>query len=290
MNCENAIEIKNLCKHYDGFSLDNLSLSVPKGSVMGFVGQNGAGKSTTIKAILNIIKKDSGEIKIFGLDHIKDEEDIKKNIAVVFDEIPFHDTLNANQINSILKHTFNSWDENAFYSYLKKFNLPRKKAIGQFSRGMKMKLQITASLSHNAKLLIMDEPTSGLDPVVRSEILDVFRDFLKSDDHTILLSSHITSDLERIADNIIFIHNGKLLLQGCKDDILYNHGIIKCKREDISKIPEESIVSIRTSDYSFSVMVNNIHNPNYAAFTTDSTSLDEILLYYINKLSKKEWQ
>lgn len=289
MEYENAIEIKNLCKHYDGFTLDNLSFCVPKGSIMGFVGQNGAGKSTTIKAILNIVKKDGGDIRILGLDHIRDEMEIKNKIAVVFDEVPFHDALNARQLDRILGDIYESWESDTFFSYLKRFSLPHKKALGQFSKGMKMKLQIAAALSHRAELLIMDEPTSGLDPVVRSEMLDVFMEFIQEESHTILLSSHITSDLERIADSVTFIHNGRLLLTDYKDDILYRHGIIQCSPKEAGGLPKEDIVSIRRSNYNVSVMVKDKNNPRYQKYTVDNTSLDEILLYYVRGLGGMEW-
>ncbi|MBR2304778.1 MAG: ATP-binding cassette domain-containing protein, partial [Ruminococcus sp.] len=178
---ENAIEIKKITKKYDGFTLDDLSFNVPKGSIMGFVGQNGAGKSTTINTILNIIKPDEGKIKIFGLDHIKDEIEIKKNISAVFDELPFHEELNAKQLNNVLGNIFPQWSKETFQGYLDKFSLPSKKKFAKFSKGMKMKVQIAAALSHNAKLLIMDEATTGLDPVVRNEILDIFLEYLQNE-------------------------------------------------------------------------------------------------------------
>ncbi len=223
MDYQNAIEINNLCKTYKGFTLDNISLSIPRGTIMGFVGQNGAGKSTTIKAILNIIKNDSGTINVFGMDHIIDEKKIKKRIAVVFDENPFNDVLNAKEINMIMQRIYSKWETHTFMNYLERFGLPINKAIGQFSKGMKMKFQIAVALSHNAELLIMDEPTSGLDPVVRNEILDVFEEYVKDGTHTIFLSSHITSDLERIADSITYIHNGRLLLTDTKENILKHY-------------------------------------------------------------------
>ena len=207
---ENAIEIKNLTKRYDGFTLDNISFSVPKGSIMGFIGQNGAGKSTTINTILNIIKADSGEIRVFGKDTRTADVQIKQDIAAVFDELPFHEQLNAKALDKILRRVFKRWNSDVFFGYLERFQLPVKKKFGQFSKGMKMKLQIAAALSHDAKLLIMDEATTGLDPVVRNEILDIFLEFLQNEEHSILMSSHITSDLEKIADSVTFIDKGRL--------------------------------------------------------------------------------
>lgn len=287
---ENAIEIKNLTKHYDGFTLDNISFNVPKGSIMGFIGQNGAGKSTTINTILNIIKPDSGEIKVFGLDNRSDEMAIKQNIAAVFDELPFHEQLNAKNLEKILKHIFVQWDSRTFYSYLERFQLPVKKQFGQFSKGMKMKLQIAAALSHNAKLLVMDEATTGLDPVVRSEILDIFLEYLQDEEHAILMSSHITSDLEKIADSVTFIDKGKLLITGYKDEILENHGVAKCSRSDFENIGKGDFISARVGDYSVELMVSDrtAFAKKYQGIIVDPTTLEEIMLFYVNR-EKKEW-
>ena len=287
---ENAIEIKKITKKYDGFTLDDLSFNVPKGSIMGFVGQNGAGKSTTINTILNIIKPDEGEIKIFGLDHIKDEIEIKKNISAVFDELPFHEELNAKQLNAVLGNIFPQWSKETFQSYLDKFALPSKKKFAKFSKGMKMKVQIAAALSHNAKLLIMDEATTGLDPVVRNEILDIFLEYLQDEDNSILMSSHITSDLEKIADSVTFIDKGKLLLTGYKDDILAVHGLIKCSKSDYAELDKNDIISARINDYSVEALVNDKEKclKKYSGAVIDPTTLEEIMLYYVNR-EKKEW-
>ncbi len=292
MNYENAIEINNLTKKYDGFLLDGIDLKLPKGSIMGFVGQNGAGKSTTIKAILNIIKKDDGSIKIFGMDNVMCERQIKNDIAVVFDTFPFHENLNAYQLDKILKRIYESWDSSLFFDYLERFNIPIKKKTVKFSKGMKMKLQIAVALSHDAKLLIMDEATSGLDPVVRSEMLDVFMQYMQNEDNSILMSSHITSDLERIADSITFIHNGNIIMTGYKDDILASHGIIKCSKDMIHEIDPLDIVSIRLSDFDASIMVRNRQECKikYSGAIIENTSLDDILLFYVKGKSGREWR
>lgn len=289
---ENAIEIHDLCKQYDGFSLKQLNFCVPKGSIMGFVGQNGAGKTTTIKSILNIIQKDSGKISLLGMDHQENEAEIKERIAVVFDELPFHDTLTPRQLNLIMKGIFQKWQEDVFYSYLEEFSLPKNKKAGQFSKGMKMKLQIAAALSHQAELLIMDEATSGLDPVVRSEILNVFLKYMQDENHSILMSSHITSDLEKIADSVTFIHNGKIILAGVKDDILASHGILKCTREQASNLSDDDFISIRISEYNAEIMVKNRKNCalKYPDLMMDYTTLDEILLFYVKGQSEREWR
>ena len=235
---ENAIEISNLTKKYDGFTLDNISFCVPKGSIMGFIGQNGAGKSTTIKAILNIIKTDGGQISLLGMDHLKDEIAAKEQIAAVFDECPFHDSFKAKQLSIMFKGLYANWDEELFYNYLDRFNLPRNKKIGKFSKGMKMKIQIATALSHGAKLLIMDEATTGLDPVVRNEILDIFREYLQDEENSILMSSHITSDLDRLADYICFVHKGKVVFTEERNELIKqnpDYGVIVCRCEEISK-------------------------------------------------------
>jgi len=288
---ENAIEIKDLTKKYDGFTLDKVSFNVPKGSIMGFIGQNGAGKTTTINAILNIVKKDEGEIKLLGLDHEKDEYDAKKQIAAVFDELPFDDRLNAITIDKVLREVFEEWSSETFFNYLDRFSLPRKKKFGKFSKGMKMKLQIASALSHNAKLLIMDEATTGLDPVVRNEILDIFLEYLQNEDHSILMSSHITSDLDKVADSVTFIDKGKVLISGYKDDILYSHGILKCTKDDYKDIAPEDIVSARLNDFGAEIMVSDKAecSRKYSGAVIDPATLEDIMLFYVNR-SKKEWR
>ena len=288
---ENAIEIKDLTKKYDGFTLDKVSFNVPKGSIMGFIGQNGAGKTTTINAILNIVKKDEGAIKLLGLDHEKDEYDAKKQIAAVFDELPFDDRLNAITIDKVLREVFEEWSSETFFNYLDRFSLPRKKKFGKFSKGMKMKLQIASALSHNAKLLIMDEATTGLDPVVRNEILDIFLEYLQNEDHSILMSSHITSDLDKVADSVTFIDKGKVLISGYKDDILYSHGILKCTKDDYKDIAPEDIVSARLNDFGAEIMVSDKAecSRKYSGAVIDPATLEDIMLFYVNR-SKKEWR
>ncbi|MBO4750909.1 MAG: ABC transporter ATP-binding protein [Lachnospiraceae bacterium] len=283
MDYENAIEIKGLTKKYDGFTLDHISFQVPKGSIMGFIGQNGAGKTTTINSILNIIKKDEGEIKIFGLDHEKHETEIKNQMAAVFDELPFAEDLNAKQLSRILKGVFQTWDDEQFQRYLDRFQLPSKKKFSQFSKGMKMKLQIASALSHGAKLLVMDEATTGLDPVVRNEFLDLFLEFVQEENHSILMSSHITSDLEKVADYVTFIDRGKILITGMKDEILDNHGVIKCSKADFAQIDPKDYIAARVTDFGAEVMVADRHaaSRTYGGLVLDKTTLEEIMLFYV---------
>lgn len=287
---ENSIELSGVTKRYSGFTLDHVSFNVPKGCIMGFIGQNGAGKTTTIRSMLNIVNIDDGNIKILGLDHIKDEQDIKERIAVVFDELPFHDIFNAKDMARIFEGIYKEWNNAVYYNYIELFQLPLKKKIGEYSKGMKMKLQIACALSHNAELLIMDEATTGLDPVVRDEILHIFMEYLKDGERSILLSSHITSDLEKIADIVTFIDNGKILISGFKDEILESHGILKCSKDEINTIDEEDIVSIRTNEFGAEIMVSDRESAlcKYSGAIIDSADLDDIMIFYVHK-DEKEW-
>ena len=287
---ENAIEISGLTKKYDGFMLDNVSFNVPKGSIMGFIGQNGAGKTTTIRALLNIIRNDGGTIKLLGLDHIKNEYDVKERIAVVFDELPFHDSFTGVALSKMFSGLYGAWDDKRFFGLCDRFGLPVKKKLKKFSKGMKMKMQIATALSHNAELLIMDEATTGLDPVVRNEILDIFREYLIDGDRSILMSSHITSDLEKIADSVTFIDKGKILLTGYKDDVLDTHGMLKCTKADYKEIDPADMISARVNDFGADVMIADRAGAakKYSGIPVEKTTLEEIMLFYVNR-EKKEW-
>lgn len=280
----NVIELKNVVKDYGDFKLDHISFAVPEGSVCGFIGQNGAGKTTTINLILDIINRDEGEINLFGKPVDKDHAYVREDVGVVFDEMGFHEFMTAKDINIMMKNIYKNWDEVAFFDYLKKFSLPSKKKCGAFSRGMRMKLQIAVAMSHKAKLLIMDEPTSGLDPIVRNEMIGIFRDFVVEEDHTILLSSHITGDLEKIADEVVFIDGGKIVLSGNKDEILEKHGILKCKKEEASKVSEALIVGVEKEAYSTSILVNDRHAAAklYPDMVIEEAALEDIMIYYVN--------
>ncbi len=284
----NVIEIEGLCKRYDGFAIENLDLSIPQGGIMGFIGANGAGKTTTIYSILNVIPVDAGRIQIFGKDYKKDEQEIKQDIGVVFDEMGYHEIMTPLQISRMMKSIYHNWSEMEFAKYLDRFGLPYKKRCGTFSRGMRMKLQIAVALSHGAKLLIMDEPTSGLDPVVRNEMLDIFQEFVEEEDHTILLSSHIIEDLERIADEIAFIDKGRILLADNKDVILEWHAILKGKKQDISKIRSEDMVGVKRSAYGVEILVQDAPacRRRYPEFLCEPASLEDIMLYYVSREGK----
>ena len=228
--------------------LKKVDMEVARGEVHALMGENGAGKTTTIKAILNLISVDSGKIQVFGQDHVDKEREIKEQIGVVFDESCFHEQLTAPEIGKVMSKIYRDWQPRDFEEYLRRFQLPAQKKIKDYSRGMKMKLSIAVAMSHKAKLLILDEATSGLDPIVRDEILELFLDFIQDEEHTILVSSHIISDLEKIADYIIFIHGGKILFQKNKDELLYEYGIIRCSEEQFRKLDLSSAFLIgRTS-------------------------------------------
>ena len=282
----NVIEIRGVTKDYGDFKLDNISFAVSEGAVCGFIGQNGAGKTTTIQIILDAINRDGGEVYVFGKSIDKDSAALREDIGVVFDEMGFHDFLTAKQINTIMKNVYKNWNEEKYFEYLKRFSLPTKKACGSFSRGMRMKLQIAAALSHEAKLLIMDEPTSGLDPIVRNEMIQIFREYVIEEDHTILLSSHITGDLEKLADEVVFIDGGKIVLQGNKDEILEKHGILRCKKDEVGSISESLIVSAEISSLGAEVLVNNRKAAEklYPEMVIEPAGLDEIMIYYVNKV------
>lgn len=281
----NVIELKEVTKDYGDFKLDRVSFDVPKGSVCGFIGQNGAGKTTTIQIILDAIRRDGGEVYVFGQSIEKGSGAFREEIGVVFDEMGFHDFLTARQINTILKYVYKNWNEEQFFHYLKCFSLPTKRACGSFSRGMRMKLQIATALSHDAKLLIMDEPTSGLDPIVRNEMLQIFREYVIEEDHTILLSSHITGDLERLADEVVFIDGGRIVLKGNKDEIIEKHGIFRCRKDEVKEIRESLIVSSEISSMGAEVLVNDRRSAEkqYPGMVIEPAGLEEIMIYYVNK-------
>ena len=217
---ENILEVKNLCKNYDKFSLKNINIELPMGTIMGLVGENGAGKSTAIKAILNLINTSDGTIKIFGKDIKENEIEIKEDIGIILDEGFLSENLTPNDINLIMKEIYKNWDEELYFKYINNFKLPKDKISKEYSTGMKVKLKIAVALAHHPRLLILDEPTSGLDPIARNEMLDIFQEFIQDEEHGIFVSSHITSDLENIADYITFINNGEIVLSKTRDEIL----------------------------------------------------------------------
>ena len=279
---ENILEVKNLCKKYNQFELKNVNLTLPKGMIMGLIGENGAGKTTTIKSILNLTNS-TGEINIFGLNVKKYDKKIKQNIGVVLNENFFSEYLNPKDINKIMKNIYKNWDEKLYFKYLEDFKLPQNKISKEFSSGMKMKLKIAVALAHHPKLLILDEPTSGLDPVARSEILDIFQDFIQNGENSIFVSSHITSDLEHIADYITFINDGEIVLSKTRDELLEEYGIVKCSKAEFEKINKKDYVKYKVNRYEYDVLVENKSEfkRKYDFNVIDKPTLEDIMLIYI---------
>ena len=274
----NAIELDGITKRYDGFLLDNVSFSLPRGAILGLVGENGAGKSTTIKLIMNAIQRDSGVIRVLGEDNTsKAFADIKQDIGIVLDEAYYPEVLNAAQVGAVMKRTYLRWDETAYQNHLKLLDIPLKKQFREFSRGMKVKLAIAVALSHQPKLLILDEATSGLDPMVRDEILTLFNDFTRDEEHSILLSSHIVSDLEKVCDYIAFLHKGKLMLCEEKDRLLERYAIVKTTQSSLDQFPLDTVISSKAGPYGVEALVRKERLPH--GVQTEFTTLETIILF-----------
>lgn len=280
---EYLIEVENLNKTYPGFSLKDVSFKVPGGCIMGLIGENGAGKSTTIKAILDLIHTDGGKIRVLGKDVRKKGKEIREDIGVVLDGASFHETLRAREIGKFMGKIYQNWDEKYYQRLLKTFGVPGNKPIKNFSTGMKMKLMIVAAMAHHPNLLILDEATSGLDPVVRDEILDMFQEFIQDEEHSVLISSHITSDLEKVADYITFIHKGEIFLSEEKDRIMEEYGIVRCRPEDVDVIDEKMIVGISRGTYSCDVLVNQREKlkQQHPDFMINRIKLEDVLLFKV---------
>lgn len=277
----NSIEIKNLSRRFSQFTLDRVSFSVPKGAVVGFIGENGAGKSTTIKAVLGLLKKDGGEIKVLGEDPYKMKPQTKEKIGVVFDSMPFPPSLTAAQLDKVLKGIYKSWDSKIFYYYLNRFRLPTANKLSSYSKGMEMRLSIAAALSHSPELLVLDEPTGGLDPVMRSEILDILLEFMQDENHSVLMSTHITSDLEHIADYICFIHNGRIVFFEERNEMLEKYRILKCTDEQLASVDKTDIVGLRKGRFTNEILTAAADK--YPDITADTASIDDIMVYYVKE-------
>ncbi|MDE7194144.1 MAG: ABC transporter ATP-binding protein [Oscillospiraceae bacterium] len=278
---ENCIELKGVTRRYPKFTLNGIDLTVPCGSVMGFIGENGAGKSTTIKAILGLLKKGEGSVTVLGEDASGLSSQIKEQIGVVFDGLAFPANLNAKQLDKVMMGIYKNWDSSVFFGYLNRFELPFDKKFKSFSRGMEMRLSIAAALSHHPRLLVLDEPTSGLDPVMRSEILDIFMEFMQDESHTIFISTHITSDLEHIADYICFIHKGSIVFTEERNEMLERHRILKCTDDELARIDKADIIGMRKGRYSNEVLTTAAEK--YPDITADAPSIEEIMVYYVKE-------
>ena len=284
-NMEYALEVRGLTKHYGDFVLDQVFLQVPYGAVVGFIGENGAGKSTTIKAILNLVHKETGDIYLLGHPMEGNEKEDgsnqwKEQLGVIFDECNMPVELTAKEIHHIMNELYRTWEEKKYFAYLSKFQVPTDKKVKDLSKGMKMKLSIAIALSHDSRLLILDEGTSGLDPVVRNEIMDIFREFIEDGGHSVLISSHITSDIEKIADYIVILHQGKVVLEETKDDLLEQYVMIQCTKEQMVKIPTEQIIGKMENAYG---LVKNAARWKQEGFVVDHASIEDILLYIVKR-------
>jgi len=283
---ENILEIKNLRKEYKDFTLKDITLNLEKGYIMGFIGPNGAGKTTVIKLIMNLIKRDRGEIKIFGLDNIKDEVMVKDRIGFVYDESYFYEELTIAEMKRIIAPFYKWWDDNVFNKYLKDFDLPPQKKIKDLSKGMKMKFALAVALSHHADLIIMDEPTSGLDPVFRNEVLDILRDLMQDESKGVLFSTHITTDLDKVADYITFINKGQLVLTGPKDDILDRYGIVKGGREVLGRDTGQLLIGIRDTGFGFEALTGDAARARRLfgdSVIIERPSLEDIMVYRVRE-------
>ncbi|QSX04816.1 ABC transporter ATP-binding protein [Sedimentibacter sp. zth1] len=279
-----ALELKNVSKKYKNFELSNINIHLPKGCIMGFIGENGAGKTTTIKLILDLINRDAGSINVLGKDNKKDLDAVKENIGVVLDECFFPENVTAKNVNIIMKNIYTTWDEKKFYKYIKDFSLPLDKSIKDFSKGMKMKLSITVALSHDSKLLILDEATSGLDPIVKDEILEIFLQFIQDENHSIFISSHIISDLEKVCDYITLIHEGKIMFTEEKDELTNKYGLLKCSKEVFKNIDKSLVIGYRKNSFGVEALVykNNLKCDG----VIDKASIEDIMLFYVKEMSK----
>lgn len=278
---DNCIEVKNISRSYPQFSLKNVSFNVPYGSVVGFIGENGAGKSTTIRAILGLLKKGEGSITVLGENADDLSPATKEKIGVVFDGLSFPENLNVRQLDRVMRGIYKTWESEKFFSFMKKFELPLDKKFKSFSRGMVMRLSIAAALSHATQLLVLDEPTSGLDPVMRSEILDIFLDFMQDETHSILMSTHITSDLDHIADYICFIHKGEIVFTEERNEMLERHRILKCTNEQLAMIDKEDIIGVRRGRYQNEVLTTAADK--YRDIPADKPTIEEIMVYYVKE-------
>ncbi len=275
----NAIEVRALTKKYPGFELRNVKFTLPEGCIMGLVGENGAGKSTLIRLIMDATARDAGDVRVLGTDNKSPEfTKIRDDIGVVLDDARLPETLNALKIGRVFGATYSRWDNGVYLDYLKRLELPEKKRVKDFSRGMKMKLALACALSHDAKLLILDEPTGGLDPVVRDEILDILEDFTRREDRSVLISSHIVSDLEKLCDYVAFLHRGELLLFEEKDRLLEEYAIVKLPEEALSDLPEEAVHGVRRGKYGAEALVER--RSVREDLPLEKPSLEDVIVFF----------
>lgn len=275
---EQCLELKNVCKSFRDFTLNNISFTLPQGYIMGLVGPNGAGKTTTIQLILNMLEKDAGKILVFGKDNVVSEKEIKQDIGIVFDSIFYVDSWTVKDTEKAVSIFYNNWRHDIFTDMLKRFDLPKNKKIGEFSRGMQMKLMLACAFSHNAKLLILDEPTSGLDPVTRDEFLEILQDYIKDGERSVLFSTHITSDLEQVADYITLVNQGNMIFTGSMEDLLDSYRLIKGKLRDLTVELEKSIIGLRKTDMGFDGLISTKAAAQYKNYIIDNVKIDDVIV------------
>lgn len=276
------LKVSNLCKHYPSFDLKDVSFEVERGYITGFIGENGAGKSTTMKCIMNLVKPDSGSVEILGKDFYTNEEDLKEKIAFNPGAFDYYPKTKIKSIVKVYKSFFKEWDEDAYRKYMAQFSLDENKKVSELSAGMKVKLGITLALSHNAELIILDEPTSGLDPVARDEIVDVFRSIVESGERSVLFSTHITSDLDKCADYIVFIHQGEIVMKGSKDDILESHLLVRGKTSDLERM-KSKVINVKKNAFGFTALVKKCDYDPSDGLDTAVPNLEELMVYYCEK-------
>lgn len=276
---EYALKIENVSKKYEGFQLSNVNIAIPRGCIMGFIGENGAGKSTTIKLILDLIKRDSGNISILGMDNREGLSEIKEKIGIVVDEGFFYEGLTVKEVGNVMRNMYKNWHQEQFLNYMNRFSIPIKKKLKELSKGMKMKLYIATAISHGASLLILDEATSGLDPIVREEILDVFMEFIQDERNTIFMSSHILSDLEKVCDYVTFIHKGKIVFSEEKDQLLEDYAVLKCSESEFKMIDKTCVKGHRKNEFGIEALVYK--NKIRQNVIIDKATIEDIMLYYV---------
>ncbi len=276
---EEALRLSHISKHYPKFTLEDVNLVVPKGSIMGFIGENGAGKSTTMKAMLGLIHPDSGTVYVDGKKFTGSERDIKEHIGVVMDSACFSEELNAKEIGSVMRRIYRTWDGGRFEKLLKEYKIEGTKKVKEYSRGMKMKLSIVVALSHDSKLLVLDEATSGLDPVVRDALLDTFLEFIQNEEHSIWLSSHILSDLEKVCDYITFIQDGRVLFSENKDELMEKYRIVKGSARQIRELEPTAVVGVQENEFGAQALVLSEEIPE--GMISDRPNIEDIMLFHV---------
>ncbi|SHI83435.1 ABC-2 type transport system ATP-binding protein [Clostridium cavendishii DSM 21758] len=283
---ENILEINDLTRKFKHFELKNISFKLPKGFVMGLIGPNGAGKTTTLKLIMNFMCKNDGEIKVFGLDNIENEREIKDKIGFIYGEGMFNPYDTAKSIGKTAKMLYSSWEQEKYSNYLTKFNIPQKTKVGEMSKGTQMKLSIAVALSHNAELLLMDEPTAGLDPISRREFLDMIYDFMQDENKGVIFSTHITSDLERIADYLTCINNGEIVFSESRDVILEKYGVVKCRKGLLKEEHRELFVDIQENRFGVEALTTNkelIREFYGEDVVIDEPSIEDVMCHMVKK-------